>query len=169
MGKFSQNKSRVPSLIEEAMLGRIYDEPTGNSYDDNDYKEVYNILTPKEKELSFLHPYLALSIKKNMQKAFDNTWFLKGETNGYGDAIRHCFWSALNQISAGLNSPLAKEFGDAHESSPNNDPREKAMDLYNNAVGYYLGNQAIINNWSEKELLDYIIKAANNGKLQTGL
>ena len=43
------------------------------------------------------------------------------------------------------------------------------MDLYNNAVGYYLGNQAIINNWSEKELLDYIIKAANNGKLQTGL
>ena len=66
-------------------------------------------------------------------------------------------------------SIIAKEFGDAHESSPNNDPREKAMDLYNNAVGYYLGNQAIINNWSEKELLDYIIKAANNGKLQTGL
>ncbi len=82
---------------------------------------------------------------------------------------RHCYWSALNQIAAGLNSPTAKEFGDAHEEFPRNAPKEKAMDLYNNAVGYYLGNQAIINGWSEDELFNYIIKAANNGKLQLGL
>ena len=42
------------------------------------------------------------------------------------------------------------------------------MDLHNNSVGYYLGNQAIKNNWSEDELLRKIIKAADDGILQTG-
>lgn len=40
------------------------------------------------------------------------------------------------------------------------------MDLYNNSVGYYLGNQAIINGWNEEELLNNVINAANNGKLK---
>lgn len=39
------------------------------------------------------------------------------------------------------------------------------MDLHNNAVGYKLGNEAIINGWSEEELLNKVIDAANNGKL----
>ena len=77
-------------------------------------------------------------------------------------AIRHCYWCALNQISAGLNSPNAKKFGDAHENIPNNEA--KTMDLHNNSAGYYLGNQAIINGWSEEELLNQVINAANNGK-----
>ena len=72
----------------------------------------------------------------------------------------------MNQVSAGLNSPLAKEFGDTHEDIPNN--RAKAMDLHNNAMGYHLGNQAIINDWSEEELLNNVINAANNGTLQIG-
>ena len=42
----------------------------------------------------------------------------------------------------------------------------KAIDLHNNNVGYSLGNQAIINGWSEEELLNNVINAANNGKLQ---
>ena len=40
------------------------------------------------------------------------------------------------------------------------------MDLYNNSVGYYLGNQAIINGWNEEELLEQVINAANNGRLK---
>jgi hypothetical protein len=40
--------------------------------------------------------------------------------------------------------------------------------LHNNSVGYHLGNQAIINGWSEQELLNQVINAANNGKLQIG-
>jgi hypothetical protein len=40
------------------------------------------------------------------------------------------------------------------------------MDLHNNAVGYHLGNQAIINGWNEVELLNNVINAANNGTLQ---
>ena len=39
------------------------------------------------------------------------------------------------------------------------------MDLHNNSVGYYLGNQAIINKWSENELLNQVINAADNGEL----
>lgn len=42
----------------------------------------------------------------------------------------------------------------------------KEMDLHNNSVGYHLGNQAIINGWSEKELLNNVINAANSGKLK---
>ena len=43
---------------------------------------------------------------------------------------------------------------------------EKRMDLHNNSVGYYLGNEAIKNNWSEEELLKTVIKAADNGILK---
>ena len=105
--------------------------------------------------------------KKNGRK-------LGGTSDGYGDAVRHCYWCALNQISAGYNSPLAKEFGDAHENIPNNeaktmDNEAKTMDLHNNSVGYYLGTQAIINGWDENELLKHVINAADNGKLKIGL
>ena len=54
-------------------------------------------------------------------------------------------------MAAGLNSPFAKEFGDAHESESEDDIKAKAMDLHNNSVGYQLGNQAIINGWSEDD------------------
>ena len=43
------------------------------------------------------------------------------------------------------------------------------MDLHNNSVGYHLGNQAIFNGWSEEELLEQVINAADNGKLKIGL
>ena len=43
------------------------------------------------------------------------------------------------------------------------------MDLHNNSVGYRIGNQAIINGWSEEELLKQVINAADNGKLKIGL
>ena len=127
------------------------------------YEEVYNQLNDKEKSLSWRHPFLAMKIKENREKAFRATYHFKDIEDGYGDAVRHCYWCALNQVSAGLNSPNAKKFGDAHEDIPNN--HAKAMDLHNNLVGYYLGNQAIINNWSEEEILNQVINAANNGKL----
>lgn len=164
-------KQKVTSLLDEASLVMMYNEPTNDGYNKikhhhDEYKEVYDRLTPQERELSLLHPYLALSIKKNMQKAFQATMHFDGVEDGYGDAIRHCYWSALNQMAAGLNSPYAKAFGDAHESGSIIDQKAKAMDLHNNAVGYYLGNQAITRGWSEQELLNNVINAANNGKLQ---
>ena len=171
MNNFTRSEQRVPSLIEEALMGRIYDEPKddGRNYIEHkydDYKDVYNQLTPKEKSLVNKHPYLAYRIKKNRSKAFNDTSHFNGITDGYGDAIRHCYWSALNQMAAGLNSPFAKEFSDAHESESEHDIKAKAMDLYNNSVGYQLGNQAIINGWNEQELLNNVINAANDGTLQ---
>ena len=68
-------------------------------------------------------------------------------------------------MDAGLYSSHAEEYGSAHENKPDNNITEKQMDLHNNSVGYYLGNQAIINGWSDEELLNNVIDAANNGKL----
>ena len=77
-------------------------------------------------------------------------------------------WQTIrtDQVSAGLNSPNAKKFGDAHENTSRNDIKAKAMDLHNNSVGYHLGNQAIINGWNEEELLNQVINAADNGTLK---
>ena len=130
-----------------------------------EYENVYNQLNDKEKSLLWRHPFLAMKIKENREKAFRATSHFDGIEDGYGDAIRHCYWCALNQVSAGHNSSLAKEFGDAHENTSTNNINEKAMDLHKNSVGYYLGNQAIINKWSENELLNQVINAADNGEL----
>ena len=119
-----------------------------------------------QKSFVFRHPGYAFKFNANAEKAKKVGRELGGTKNGYGDAVRHCYWCALNQVSAGYNSPLAKEFGDAHENKPKNDISEKNMDLHNNSVGYHLGNQAIINGWSEEELLNQVINAADNGTLK---
>ena len=118
------------------------------------------------KKIIYKHPRYAYKFNANAEKAKAIGRQFGGGRNGYGDAVRHCYWCALNQVSAGLNSPLAEEFGNAHENKPDNEFNEKNMDLHNNSVGYYLGNQAIKNNWSEDELLKTVIKAADDGKLK---
>ena len=154
-----------PSIFEIATA--YEDGNNGYVSKQKEYENVYNQLNDKEKSLLWRHPFLAMKIKENREKAFRATSHFDGIEDGYGDAIRHCYWCALNQVSAGLNSPNAKKFGDSHEDIPNNNA--KAMDLHNNSVGYHLGNQAIINNWSEEELLNQVINAANNGELKIGL
>ena len=150
-----------PSIFEIATA--FEDGNNGYVSKQKEYENVYNQLNDKEKSLLWKHPFLAMKIKENREKAFRATSHFDGIEDGYGDAIRHCYWCALNQVSAGLNSPNAKKFGDSHEDIPNNNA--KAMDLHNNSVGYYLGNQAIINKWSENELLNQVINAADNGEL----
>ena len=151
-----------PSIFEIATA--FEDGNNGYVSKQKEYEDVYNQLNDKEKSLLWRHPFLAMKIKENRKKAFRATSHFDGIEDGYGDAIRHCYLCALNQVSAGLNSPNAKKFGDSHEDIPNNNA--KAMDLHNNSVGYHLGNQAIINNWSEEELLNQVINAANNGRLK---
>lgn len=171
MGNYLNNNGIRSSIFEIALSyengneGHIQPQDyVKNKY--KGYKQIYDQLTEEEKELSYKHPFLAIKIKKNREKAFRATSHLPGITDGYGDAVRHCYWCALNQKDAGLNSSLAKEFGDVHENNSGNDLRARAMDLHNNAEGYKLGNQAIINGWSEEKLLDNVIKAANNGILK---
>ena len=150
----------IATAFEDGLEGEIKQKDKGPY-------ETYRDLSDDEKSFVFKHPTLAYKFNNNANKARKVGRDLGGTVNGYGDAVRHCYWCALNQMDAGLNSSRAKEFGDAHENIPNNEA--KAMDLHNNSVGYHLGNQAIINGWSEQELLNQVINAANNGKLQIGL
>ena len=155
-----------PSIFEIATAFEDGQEGEIKQKDKGPY-ETYRDLSDDEKSFVFKHPTLVYKFNKNAKKAKRIGRELEGTKNGYGDAVRHCYWCALNQKDAGLNSSRAKEFGDAHENIPNNEA--KTMDLHNNSVGYHLGNQAIINGWSEEELLNQVINAANNGKLQIGL
>ena len=155
-----------PSIFEIATAFEDGQEGEIKQKDKGPY-ETYRDLSDDEKSFVFKHPTLAYKFNNNAKKAKRIGRELEGTKNGYGDAVRHCYWCALNQKNAGLNSSRAKEFGDAHENIPNNEA--KTMDLHNNSVGYHLGNQAIINGWSEEELLNQVINAANNGKLQIGL
>ena len=152
----------IATAFEDGLEGEIKQKDKG-SY------ETYRDLSDDEKSFVFKHPTLAYKFNNNANKARKVGRDLGGTVNGYGDAVRHCYWCALNQMDAGLNSSRAKEFGDAHENTSKNEINAKAMDLHNNSVGYHLGNQAIINGWSEQELLNQVINAANNGKLQIGL
>ena len=154
-----------PSIFEIATAFEDGQEGEIKQKNDGPY-ETYRDLSDDEKSFVIRHPLIADMFNANAEKAKKIGRELVGTKNGYGDAVRHCYWCALNQVSAGLNSPNAKKFGDTHEDIPNNDA--KAMDLHNNSVGYYLGNQAIINEWSEEELLNQVINAANNGELKIG-
>ena len=60
-------------------------------------------------------------------------------------------------------------FRSAHEQNPGQDIAEKNMDLFNNSIGYQLGDLAKQNKWSEERLFKEIIKYKNDGKLQTKL
>ena len=155
-----------PSIFEIATAFEDGQEGEIKQKDKGPY-ETYRDLSDDEKSFVFKHPTLAYKFNKNAKKAKRIGRELEGTKNGYGDAVRHCYWCALNQKDAGLNSSRAKEFGDAHENIPNNEA--KTMDLHNNSVGYHLGNLAIINGWSEEELLNQVINAANNGKLKIGV
>ena len=164
MNNYLDNGQKVPSLIEIATAYEDGNEGNVKQKEKGIY-ETYQDLTDDEKRFVFRHPMLAYDFNNNANKARSAVEHFPDKEDGYGDAVRHCYWCALNQMAAGLNSPLAKEFGDAHENTPKNDINAKTMDLHNNSVGYYLGNQAIINSWDEEELLKNVINTANNGKL----
>ena len=163
MGKYLRKPTifEIATAFESGQEGMLHPQNDGDGY-----KKVYGQLNERERILTYRHPILAMKIKKNREKAFEATSRFPGLTDGYGDAIRHCYWCALNQMDAGLNSSDAKEFGDAHEYGSSNDSKAKTMDLHNNSVGYHLGNEAIVNGWGEEELLHKVINAANNGILK---
>ena len=154
----------MPNIFERA---RAYEDGNEGNFppQEDGYEDTYNTLSDDEKSFVFKHPTLAYKFNKNAKKAKRIGRELEGTKNGYGDAVRHCYWCALNQVSAGYKSSLAEEYGNAHENKADNNINEKAMDLHNNSVGYSLGNQAIVNGWSEEELLKQVINAADNGKL----
>ncbi|WP_430397674.1 DUF6973 domain-containing protein [Ferrovibrio sp.] len=82
--------------------------------------------------------------------------------NNADDAVRHALWSF--EMTKYLGADTAKKYGDAHERIPNNPTGEKAMDLFNNAVGRQLALEAKQSNVSARQV---VLEALRNGRLRT--
>ncbi len=110
MSNFFKNGQRMPNIFERA---RAYDNWNEGNFppQEDGYEDTYYTLSNDEKSFVYRHPILAYRFNNNANKARRIGRKLGGTSDGYGDAVRHCYWCALNQISAGYNSPLAKEFG----------------------------------------------------------
>ncbi len=119
-----------------------------------------------EIKLAVKHPYSAIKVYSNAQKASsyaekNATRLGGGLRNGRADAARHTYWNALN--ARDLGGQIAKKFGDAHEKGPNN-PGEKMMDLKNNSVGRVIGESNP--DATDEQLQGLVDDALNNGELQ---
>ena len=91
--------------------------------------------------------------------------------NNEGDAFKHCYMQA--ELTLWLGKNIAKYIGDKHEDKPDNPPKEKEMDLHNNAVGRQIGEniKELIWLWMftkyQDVIAEEIIHAMNNGALIT--
>jgi hypothetical protein len=80
--------------------------------------------------------------------------------NGQGDALKHCYLSAL--LFKEFGEDFATDLMNAHEEVDGNPPDEKFMDLFNNAVGRHIAaaNPGV----SNEELGKLCLKAVQNGE-----
>ena len=137
------------------------------------YDKYQNLKEP-EKAFLWLHPIAAAEFNANATVALEEAQKRFGQAslhNGSGDAFRHCFWSAMNARDEGAE--LAEAFGKAHESDPRNPPKEKAMDLFNNSVGFEIGKNLYgasarelavlcVQAWTERKLLQIDVASAGD-------
>jgi hypothetical protein len=124
--------------------------------------EQFQQLTRDEKIFSLMYPEYAAAIKESKETAYAETRrrFGRNGHNDRSDAFRHCFWSAL--LSRDIGYGAALRFTTAHESSPTNDPAERAMDLHNNTVGLKIGRAK----GSNQSLSQRCMAALNAGQLK---
>lgn len=101
--------------------------------------EQFTKLTAEERWYIMLHPHHIDEIKSSKDVAYSetSTRFGKNGLNDESDAFRHCFWSAWLAREIGFDG--AKQFTTAHESGEGNNPKQKEMDLHNNALGLEIG------------------------------
>ncbi|GAB6011367.1 DUF6973 domain-containing protein [Viscerimonas tarda] len=117
-----------------------------------------------------LHPIAAAKFSSNATKSENkaNEYELRNKKKGEFDAFRHAYWCALNVVSE--NETLARQAGYAHENTPTDPPQtsqEREMDLYNNEVGYCIGNTAKQNGWDEDRIVAEVLAMLGNGLLMT--
>ena len=85
--------------------------------------------------------------------------------NNEGDAFKHCYFQA--ELTLFLGETIAKFIGDKHEDKPDNPPKEKEMDLHNNAVGREIGKSIkkpfwFCTEWQNKIAKKIMQKMRNN-------
>jgi hypothetical protein len=169
-------EDRIQRYQNDLTMGQKRDDPNSaanrditNPADVRNETKTYDRLNDAEKAFVKRHPLAALDFKKAAEEALAEAQRRfpdpKSLWNGPGDAFRHAYWNALMVKAQGPE--LAKQFADAHENFPGNDPREKAMDLFNNSVGRGIG--IISDRFPGVPLPDLIDRALRQGQLQTGL
>lgn len=125
------------------------DNPANINFDVDGIDDGYKKLNDQEKSLVRVYPLSAYKISKNKEEAERRASInYPGQLlNLKGDAYRHTIFSAMNQRDCGhdmMGQSIARLFGEAHESNtPAQLQLEKQMDLFNNEVGYTIGNVLI--------------------------
>ena len=125
-------------------------------YKDKANQFIKNKTKVSAKEALFIlkHPIDALKINEAAQKAIETTWrHLKSSHNcedDNTDAYRHFLWSGF--VTHEIGAEKAKEYLDAHEDYPENNPEAKSMDLFNNRQGIEFSNKYHGDNF-EKDLV----------------
>lgn len=159
--KFCIGEFVCSDTFSNTYLG-VTEDPWSNT-SDSSYQNTWTDLTPQERAFIIENPSLAYEFMKNASEANE-----VGENNhnGHGDALRHAYWSALNQMSAGYDSGDALRFGQCHECVSSQPNEEKEMDLHNNSVGFEYGRKAIMYGWSKERLLMKLRAAADRGELK---
>lgn len=118
--------SNVISSVRDD-LGRRFKSSTGKS--------------PSEVAFCIKHPLDAFKIYKFAQKSLRLTWDNFDSPHAFqddkSDAFGHFVWSSM--ITNEIGSERAREFLEAHEDFPDNEPKSKAMDLFNNEKGIAFG------------------------------
>jgi RHS repeat-associated protein len=84
--------------------------------------------------------------------------------NDAADAYRHFYWSFA--MTRSMGAVKAAEYTSGHEVAVTNPPAERAMDLFNNAVGRAMATADSLKNLSAEEAADLALRS---GCLQTSL
>ena len=122
-------------------------------------------LNDVETKLFNAHPYQGTQVLYYGSVAKSTTESLYQSSTlylGNGDAFRHGYWNAL--MSKFLGQSVAKTWSDAHETYSSG--IDKEMDLYNNGVGYRLGQYVSSGSSASvtmSGLRNAVIKYVNNG------
>ena len=134
----------------------------------------YRTLTQAEKDFITKNPSIAVSFLRNAETARDQCaayYPNLANVDTMRDAFRHAYWSALDAYDWGR--PYAEAYGTAHEAFDCTTQTDKgtcaqqAMDLYNNNIGYIIGQQVRDEGGTRTDILERIKDLADRGALQT--
>ncbi len=124
-------------------------------------------VNPSETELILKHPIDAIKMYTTMRDSFALTQKHFPSSNAHNDsadAFRHFMWSGLSTHAAG--SRRAEQFLSAHEQNPGQDPKEKEMDLFNNAKGREKAIELKDSGNFKSDLEKQALKALKTGELK---
>jgi hypothetical protein len=138
-------------------------------YKDKGNQFIKDKMGVSAKEALFIlkHPLDAFQIYQTAQKAIETTWSHLKSSHNYEDdntdAFRHFVWSGL--MTHEIGHERAKEYLDAHEDFPENNPAAKAMDLFNNGKGIEYSRNYNGESF-EKDLVQEGMKKVGNRELR---